>query len=107
MPSCSMMYPNAPTTFEEIVKLIPKRGKIERHRFMIGEKPFELTIGRNDSDFVFMQFGVPHSTFQFFPTTRTLEGMQTQRQIWAVWEKFMTDPDDYLTWKRFEVKVNK
>jgi hypothetical protein len=100
-----MPYPPSPTTFEEVIQLIPRQRKIDRHRFMIGDKPFELTIGRNDSNIVFLEFGMPHPTFEFFPTTRTVESLQTQRQIWSVWEKFLADPDDYLTWKRFEVKA--
>jgi len=100
-----MTYPNAPTTFEEIVKLIPKRGKVVKYRFVLGDKPFEIQIGRNDMNIVWITFGVPQPRFEFYDITRTVEPLMTQRQVWSVWEKFQKDPDDYLTWRRFAVKV--
>jgi hypothetical protein len=100
-------YPDAPTTFEEVIKLIPRQGKIDRHRFKLGDKPFELTIGRNDMNMVFLEFGVPNTHFEFFSTTRTVDSLASQRQIRSVWENFLADPDDYLTWKRFEVKIQR
>ena len=73
---------------------------------MIGEKPFELTIGRNDIDILFMSFVVPDPNFEFYRVERTLEGMHTQRQVWGVWAKFLADPDDYLTGKKFDFKAS-
>jgi hypothetical protein len=37
-----MLYLPAPTTFDELVKLIPPRGDTNRYRFVVTEKPFEL-----------------------------------------------------------------
>jgi hypothetical protein len=42
-----MLYPPTPTTFEDLVQLIPAPGSISKHRFVVTEKPFELQIGRN------------------------------------------------------------
>jgi hypothetical protein len=100
-----MPYPPAPTTFDEVIKMVPHRGEICKHRFMLGDKPIELTIGRSDSDFVFLELGMPDPHFEFYRGTRTVEGMMTQRQILDVWQKFLADPDDDLTSKRFAVKV--
>ena len=52
-------YPPAPTEFEDVIRLIPFRGTITKNRFMIIDKPFELRIGRNESNIVFLEFCVP------------------------------------------------
>ena len=99
-------YPNAPTTFEDVIRLVPPRGKIQKHRFVLGDRPFEIQIGRNDMNIVWITFGVPQPHFEFHDVTRKVESLMTQRQVWAVWERFLKDPDEYLTWKRFEVKTS-
>ena len=37
-----MMYPNTPTTFEEIITLAPRHREIVRHLFTIGESRSSL-----------------------------------------------------------------
>ena len=48
---------------------------------------------------VFLSFFVPDNQWTFWPCVRTVESLTTQRTIWAHWQRFLTDPDHYLTWK--------
>jgi len=96
---CLMTYPPAPTTFDELMKLIPPRDTITKHRFTIAEKPFELQIGRSSENVVWLEFCVPEPPWQFWPRIRTVESLTSQRAIWLHWQKFLADPDMYLTWK--------
>jgi len=32
-------------------------------------------------------------------SVRTVESLTSQRAVWSHWQKFLEDPDDYLTWK--------
>jgi hypothetical protein len=94
-----MIYPPAPTTFDELVKLIPPRGATNRYRFIAADKPFDLQIGRNELNIVFLSFRVPDDKTTFWPCIRTVESLTSQRAIWSHWQKFLEDPDSYLTWK--------
>jgi len=92
-------HPPAPTTFEDFIQLIPARGSIRTNRFVIAEKPFELQIGRNHGNIVFLSFGVPDDHASYWPCTRMIESLTSQRAVWAHWQNFLADPDDYLTWQ--------
>jgi hypothetical protein len=35
-------YPPAPTSFEDLIQLIPPRGANNRYRFNVADRPFEL-----------------------------------------------------------------
>jgi hypothetical protein len=94
-----MPYPSAPATFEELVKLIPPRGAIAKHRFTINGKPFELEIGRTHYNVVHLAFGVPVDRAQYWPRVRVVESLTSQRALWSHWQRFLEDPDRYLTWK--------
>jgi hypothetical protein len=94
-----MTYPPAPTTFDELIKLIPPRGQNRKHRFILAERPFELQIGRTSMNVVWFTFGVPDDRWQFWPPVRTVESLTRQRDVWAHWQKFLENPDMYLTWK--------
>jgi hypothetical protein len=100
-----MPYPPAPTSFDDVIRLVPPRDKIIKHRFTRNERSFEIQIGRNESDFVFIDFCASDEKNEFYPCVRSVGGLMTQRAIWSVWERFLTDPDDHLTWKRFKVKA--
>ena len=63
-----MTYPPAPTTFDELMKLIPPRDTITKHRFIIADKPFELQIGRNQLNIVFPGYRVPDNRWTFWPS---------------------------------------
>lgn len=54
-----MTYPPAPTTFDELMKLIPPRESICKHRFVMAKKLFELKMGRNQLNIVFLSFRIP------------------------------------------------
>jgi hypothetical protein len=54
-----MTYPSAPTTFDELVKLIPPRGATNRYRFIAADKPFELQIGRTSLNVLSLTFCAP------------------------------------------------
>ena len=97
--SWRMSYPAAPTTFDELIKLIPQRGGAIRYRFTAADKPFELHIGRNEANIVHMSFSAPDENTTFWPCIRTVESLTSQRAIWSHWERFLEDPDSYLTWK--------
>jgi len=101
-----MFHPQAPTTFEDVIRLVPPRGKIVRHRFVLGDKPFEIEIGTNDSNPVFIDFCAPDGKNEYYPCIRSVGGLMSQRAIWSVWERFLADLDDYLSWKRFEVTAS-
>jgi hypothetical protein len=92
-------YPPAPTSFDDLIQLIPPRGSISKHRFVTADKPFELRIGRNQINVVFLSFCVPDEIWTFWPCVRTVESLTSQRAVWSHWQKFLEDPDDYLTWK--------
>jgi hypothetical protein len=92
-------YPPAPTTFDELVKLIPSRGSICKHRFVVADKPFELQIGRNEANIVHLSFSAPDDHTTFWPCIRTVESLTSQRAIWSHSQRFLEDPDSYLTWK--------
>jgi len=92
-------YPPAPTAFEDLIQLIPPRGSISTHRFVTAHKPFELRIGRNQINVVFLSFCVPDEMWTFWPCVRTVESLTSQHAVWSHWQKFLADPDDYLTWK--------
>ena len=94
-----MPYPPAPTTFEDLIQLIPPRGTIGKHRFIVAGKPFELEISRNETNIVFLSFRAPDGKTTYWPCIRTVESLTRQRIIWSHWQKFLADPDDYLTWK--------
>ena len=94
-----MPYPPAPTTFEDLIQLIPPRGAIGKHRFIVTDKSFELRIGRNQINVVFLSFCVPDEMWAFWPCVRTVESLTSQRAVWSHWQKFLADPDDYLTCK--------
>ena len=81
------------------MQLIPTRGNISIHRFIIAGKPFELQIGRNHGNIVFLSFGVPDDRASYWPCIRTVESLTSQRSVWTHWQRFLADPDDYLTWK--------
>lgn len=61
-----VIYPPAPTTFEEVVQLIPPREKIGKHRFVVDDKPFELHIARTSMNVVWLKFCVPDHRWQFW-----------------------------------------
>jgi hypothetical protein len=94
-----MSYPPAPTTFEDLIQLIPPRGSISKHRFVKDGKPFELRIGRNQINVVFLSFCAPDGRTAYWPCVWTVESLTSQRAVWAHWQKFLADPDMYLTWK--------
>ena len=94
-----MTYPPAPTAFEDLIQLIPPRGSITKFRFIKGDRPFELRIGRNQINVVFLSFCVPDEKWTFWPCVRTVESLTSQRAVWSHWQKFLKDPDMYLTWK--------
>jgi hypothetical protein len=94
-----MTYPSAPTTFEDLIQLIPPRGTTNTYRFLAADKPFELRIGRNSSNIVYLEFCVPDEQWKFWPHVRTVESLTSQRSIWSHWQKFLEEPDSYLTWK--------
>jgi hypothetical protein len=94
-----MSYLLAPTTFDELIQLIPPRGSISKHRFVITEKPFELQIGRSSMNVVFLSFCVPDAKMTIWPCVRTVESLTTQRSVWWHWQEFLVHPDSYLTWK--------
>jgi hypothetical protein len=96
-----MTCPPAPSTFDDLVRLIPPRGQLRSYRLVLDEKQFELRIGRNDLNIVFMSFCVPDGRNDFFPCVRTVESLTSQRDIWKHWQRFMSDPDEYLTFRRF------
>jgi hypothetical protein len=52
-------YPPAPTTFEDLIRLIPQRGVIAKRRLVSSDKRFELRIDRNGINVAFLTFGVP------------------------------------------------
>jgi hypothetical protein len=97
--SLCVIYPPAPITFDELIKLIPPRGATNRCRFIAAGRPFELQIGRNQLNIVFLSFQVPNDKANFWPCIRTVESLTSQRSIWSHWQKFLEDPDGYLTWK--------
>jgi hypothetical protein len=92
-------YPPAPTTFDELVKLIPPRGAINRYRFISADKPFELGIARNQANIVYLSFCTPDDRATFWSCVRTVESLTSQRAVWSQWQRFLEDPDSYLTWK--------
>ena len=94
-----MPYPSAPATFDELIQLIPPRGSTNVYRFQSADKPFELRIGRNSSNIVYLNFCTPDDTATFWPCVRTIESLTSQRAIWAHWQRFLEDPDSYLAWK--------
>jgi hypothetical protein len=96
---CLMPYPTAPTTFDELVRLIPPRGANNRYRFTATHKPFELEIGRNETNIVQLSFSAPGDRTTFWPCIRTVESLTSQRAIWSHWQRFLEDPESYLTWK--------
>jgi hypothetical protein len=96
---CCMPSQAAPSTFEELVHLVPPRGAITKHRFIHEDRPFELRIGRNSFNVVRLEFCVPDEAWTFWPCVRTAESLTTQRAVWSHWQKFLEDPNDYLTWK--------
>lgn len=92
-------YPPAPTTFDELVNLIPPRGATSRYRFLVADRPFELRIGRTLANVVFLDFCAPGGRTTFWPCVRTVGSLTSQRAVWAHWQKFLEDPESYLTWK--------
>jgi hypothetical protein len=92
-------YPPAPTTFDELVKLIPHRGATKRYRFDVANRSFESQVGRNQADLVHLAFSSPHNRASFWPCTRTVGSLTSQRSEWSHWKKLLNDPDSYLTWK--------
>lgn len=92
-------FPPAPTTFEDVIQLIPPREQINKHRFVLGERPFELQIGRTSMNVVWLTFCVPDPRWEFWPNVRTVESLTTQRAVWAYWQQFLEDPEMYLTSK--------
>jgi hypothetical protein len=99
-------YPPAPTTFEDLIQLIPHRGCITKFRFIKDDKPFELRIGRNQINVVFLSFCVPDERWTFWPSVRTMESLTSQRAVWSHWQKFLEDPDSYLTWKYISIHTH-
>jgi hypothetical protein len=94
-----MTYQPPPTTFDDLVKLIPARGTTSRYRFIAADKPFELQIGRNEANIVHLSFSTPDDRTTFWPCVRTVESLTSQRAVWSHWQRFLAEPDDYLTWK--------
>jgi len=92
-------YPPAPTTFDELMHLIPPRGTITKHRFVVAGKPFELQIGRNTGNIVWLEFCLPDPPWHFWTCIRRVESLTSQRAVWAHWQRFLDDPDAYLTWR--------
>lgn len=66
---------------------------------MIAEKPFELEISRNRWNIVFLSFCLPDEKTKFWPCVRTVESLTSQQAVWSVWQRFLANPDMYLTWK--------
>jgi hypothetical protein len=92
-------YPPAPTTFDELLKLIPPRGATNRYRFTVANAPFELHIGRNEVNIVHLSFSTPDGHTTFWPCIRTVESLTSRRAVWSHWQRFLEDPGSYLTWK--------
>ena len=70
-----MTYPPAPTTFDDLMQLIPSRGTIAKHRFVVTERPFELQISRNSMNIVWLEFCAPDGRNQFWPCGRRIESV--------------------------------
>jgi hypothetical protein len=48
---------------------------------------------------MFLGFCVPDEMWTFWPCVRTVESLTSQRAVCSLWQKFLEDPDGYLTWK--------
>jgi hypothetical protein len=94
-----MTYPPTPSTFEDVIQLIPPRDKISKYRFSLSDKLFEIQIGRTSMNIVWLTFCVPDPRWEFWPNVRTVESLTTQRAVWAYWQQFLENPDMYLTSK--------
>lgn len=46
---------------------------------------------------VFLSFCVPDGKTIFWPYDRTVESLISQRAVWSHWQRFLEDPDRYLT----------
>ena len=101
-PSCYLRrvtFAPAPSTFEDLIQFIPPRGSISKYRFVTANKSFDLRIGRNSMNVVFLSSCAPDDKTTFWPCVRTVESLTSQRAMWSHWQKFLEDPETYLTWK--------
>ena len=89
--------PPTPKEFDELVKLIPPRGSISKHHFVVADRPFELRISRNRMNVVFFSFCVPDGKTTLWSCIRTIQSLTSQRGVWLHWQKFLDHPDMYLT----------
>jgi hypothetical protein len=79
--SSDVTYQPASTSFEDLIQLIPARGNISTYRFITADKPFELRVGRNQINIVFLSFCVPDGKTTFWPCIRTIESLTSQRAV--------------------------
>jgi hypothetical protein len=91
-----MTYPPAPTTFEDLIKLIPTHGSLSIYRFVLAVGPFELRIGRTSVNVVSLSFCLPDDLTRFWLCIRTSQSLTSLRAIWSRWQKFIQDSDSYL-----------
>ena len=87
-----MAYPSAPATFDDLIKLIPPRGAIARHRFTCDGKPFELEIGRTQYDVVHLAFCLSDERAQYWPRVRVVESLTSKRALWSHRQRFLEYP---------------
>ena len=80
-------------------------SRLSQHESSTIPLALDIKIGRNDLNVVFLEFGVPDDKNDFYNCIRTIGSLTRQRAIWSVWEKFIADPDEDLTFRRFGVKV--
>ena len=48
---------------------------------------------------VWLEFCASDEKTAFWPCFRTIESLTPQRAVWMHWQKFLEDPETYLTWK--------
>jgi hypothetical protein len=48
---------------------------------------------------VCLEFCIPDPPWQFWSCVRRVESLTSQRAVWSHWQRFLDDPDSYLTWK--------
>jgi len=51
--------------------------------FVTADKPFELRVGRNLINVVFLSFCAPDGKTTFWPCVRTVESLTSRRTVWS------------------------